>query len=144
MGRKIFVNLAVADLDRSKAFFEALGFGFNPQCTDATAACMVISDDIYAMLLTREKFGSFAPRPIADSHAVTEVLTCISFDSKDDVDRIAALAVANGGRVVGEPKDHECMYYRSFEDPDGHVWEVMWMDPAVATGQPFETSIVGQ
>lgn len=130
MSRKIFVNLPVKDLDRSKAFFAGLGYTFNPQFTDATAACMVISDDIYAMLLTHEKFAMFSPRPISDAHAATEVLTCLSVESREKVHEIADAALAGGGKEVRESQDHGFMLFRSFEDLDGHVWEIMWMDPA--------------
>lgn len=130
MSRKIFVNLPVKDLDRSKAFFASLGYTFNPQFTDATAACMVISDDIYAMLLTHEKFAMFSPRPISDAHAATEVLTCLSVESREKVHEIADAALAGGGKEVRECQDHGFMLFRSFEDLDGHVWEIMWMDPA--------------
>jgi predicted lactoylglutathione lyase len=130
MPQMIFVNLPVKDLPKSKAFFEALGFSFNPQFSDETAACMVISDTIYAMLLTHEKFAGFAPQPIADSNKVTEVLTCLSRESRADVDSMVKAAVAAGGKTYAEPQDHGFMYGHGFQDPDGHVWELMWMDPA--------------
>lgn len=130
MPQMIFVNLPVKDLPKSKAFFEALGFSFNPQFSDETAACMVISDTIYAMLLTHEKFAGFAPQPIADSSQVTEVLTCLSRESRADVDSMVKAAVAAGGKTYAGPQDHGFMYGHGFQDPDGHVWELMWMDPA--------------
>lgn len=133
--RMIFVNLPVRDLDRSKAFFEALGFHFNPQFTDATAACLVISPHIHAMLLTHEKFQSFTHRPICDARASTEVLIALSCESREEVDRLVDKAIANGGAQFRDPADHGFMYERNFEDPDGHVWECFWMDPAaVPTG----------
>ena len=130
MARKIFVNLSVQDLQRSMAFFAALGFAFNKQFTDDTAACMVISDDIYAMLLTHAKFREFTRKEIADATEVTEVLTCLSADSKAEVDRLADAALAAGGTEAREPMDYGFMYGRSFQDPDGHIWEVIWMDPS--------------
>jgi predicted lactoylglutathione lyase len=130
MSTKIFVNLAVKDLDRSKAFFKQLGFTFNPQFTDETAACMVITDDIYAMLLTYPKFKEFTKKDIADAHKTTEVLTCLSFDSKDEVNELVDKAVAAGGTEAREPQDYGFMYGRSFNDPDGHIWEIIWMDPS--------------
>ena len=99
MPTKIFVNLAVKDLDRSKALFERLGFTFNPQFTDETAACMVVTDDIYAMLLTHPKFKEFTKKDVADAHKTTEVLTCLSFDSKEKVNEIVDNAVAAGGNI---------------------------------------------
>ena len=130
MSTKIFVNLAVKDLDRSKAFFDRLGFTFNPQFTDETAACMVIADDIYAMLLTHPKFKEFTKKDIADAHNATEVLTCLSFDSKDEVNKIVDTAVAAGGTEAREPQDYGFMFGRSFNDLDGHIWEIIWMDPS--------------
>ena len=132
MSTKIFVNLPVRDLDRSMAFFKTLGFSFNPHFTDATAACMVIAEDIYAMLLTHQKFEMFATRPISDAHKSTEVLTALSFESKERVDEIVGKAVAAGGHEARKPQDHGFMYTRTFDDPDGHVWEIFWMDPAFA------------
>jgi uncharacterized protein len=128
MATKIFVNLAVKNLERSKVFFEQLGFTFNPQFTDETAACMVIADDIYAMLLTHPKFKEFTKKDIAAAHGTTEVLTCLSFDSKDKVDEIIDKAVAAGGTEAREPMDYGFMYGRSFNDLDGHIWEIIWMD----------------
>ena len=130
MTMKIFVNLAVKDLDRSIVFFKWLGFTFNPQFTDETAACLVIADDIYAMLLTHSKFKEFTKKDIADAHKTTEVLTCLSFDSKDEVNELVDKAVAAGGTEAREPQDYGFMYGRSFNDPDGHIWEIIWMDPS--------------
>jgi len=133
MSRLIFVNLPVADLDRSIAFYEAIGATKNPMFSDATGACMVVSDVIHVMILTHDKFRQFTPRPISDAKAGTEVLLCISADSREAVDEIAEAAIGAGGREVREPQDHGFMYGRSFEDPDGHIWEPMWMDMAAAT-----------
>jgi predicted lactoylglutathione lyase len=131
MSRKIFVNLPVRDLKRAMAFFERLGFTFNPQFTDETAACMVISGDIYAMLLTHAKFTQFTRKPIADATQVTEVLVCLALESKAEVDKLAKAALAGGGTEASPTADHGFMYARSFHDLDGHVWELIWMDPAV-------------
>jgi predicted lactoylglutathione lyase len=128
----IFVNLPVADLDAAKAFYEAIGFTNNPQFTDETAACMVLSEAIHVMLLTHAKFAQFTPRPIADAHRSTEVLICLSRDSRAAVDSITELALAAGGREPREAQDYGFMYGRAFEDPDGHIFEVMWMDMAAA------------
>ena len=127
---KIFVNLAVEDLDKSVAFFEAVGFSFNPQFTDETAACMVMSEDIYAMLLTHAKFAAFTNKPIVDARNATEVLTAVSVESKAQVNELVDKAIAAGGKEEREPMDYGFMFGRSFEDPDGHIWEVIWMNPA--------------
>ena len=130
MSTKIFVNLPVKDLDKSKEFFGKLGYSFNTQFTDATAACMVISDDIYAMLLTHAKFKEFTKKDIADATRTTEVLVCLSADSKDKVNQMADAAVKAGATVTRDPQDHGFMFERSFNDLDGHIWEIMWMDPS--------------
>ena len=126
--RKIFVNLPVKDLDKSMTFFKALGFTFNAQFTDETAACMVMSDDIYAMLLTHDKFKQFTPKAIADATKSSEVLTCLSAESKEAVNKMADAALKAGGQKLREPQDYGFMYERSFQDPDGHIWEIIWMD----------------
>jgi predicted lactoylglutathione lyase len=131
----IFVNLPVKDLVKSMAFFEALGFSFNPQFTDETAACMVISDTIFAMLLTHEKFAGFSPKPIADTSKTTEVLIALSRDDREAVDAIVKAALAAGGSTFNQPQDHGFMYGHAFRDLDGHVWEVFWMDPAAVQAQ---------
>ncbi len=128
--RQIFVNLPVKDLAKSVTFFKALGFAFNSQFTDETAACMVISDDIYAMLLIHDKFRQFTPKAIADAAATSEVLTCISQESRDAVNKLVDDALKAGATKLREPQDYGFMFERSFQDPDGHIWEVMWMDPA--------------
>src|SRR5687768_14926778 len=129
MPTKIFVNLPVKDLKKSMSFYEALGFRNNPQFTDDTAACMVISEDIYVMILTEAKFKTFTPKPIADATKSTEVLTALSRDSRSDVDDAIRKATAAGGSTYAEPKDYGFMYQHGFQDPDGHIWEVFWMDP---------------
>lgn len=135
MPQMIFVNLPVKDLAKAMAFFEALGFSFNPQFTDETAACMVISDTIFAMLLTHEKFAGFSPKPIADTDKTTEVLIALSRDDRAAVDAIVKAALAAGGSTFNEPQDDGFMYGHAFRDLDGHVWEVFWMDPAAAQAQ---------
>jgi predicted lactoylglutathione lyase len=130
MGNQIFVNLPVADLKKSMAFFQALGFGFNPQFTDDKAACMVVSDDIFVMLLVREYFGTFTPKPIVDAKQSTEVLVALSRESRKDVDDLVRKAVAAGGATYSDAKDLGFMYQHGFQDPDGHIWELFWMDPA--------------
>ena len=130
MATSIFVNLPVKDLEKSKEFFSKLGYGFNQQFTDEKAACMVISETIYAMLLTEPFFKGFIPnREISDSAKTKEVLLALSADSKQQVDDIAEKAIAAGGKQFRNPEDHGFMFERSFEDLDGHVWEVVWMDP---------------
>ena len=128
MPKQIFVNLPVADLAAAKAFYEAIGARNNPQFTDETAACMVFSDTIHVMLLTHDKFRQFTPKRVADAHATSEVLIAISADSREAVDEITDKALAAGGREAREKQDYGFMYSRSFEDPDGHIWEPMWMD----------------
>lgn len=128
MSRQIFVNLPVRDLDRAKAFFSQLGFSFNPRFSDATAACMVVADNILVMLLTHEKFSGFTPGPICDARASTEVLVCLSCDSRDEVDDFVRKALAAGGSTFREPEDHGFMYGHAFQDPDGHVWELAYVD----------------
>jgi uncharacterized protein len=127
---KIFVNLAVKRLDRSIEFFKKLGFTFNAQFTDETAACMVMSDDIYAMLLTEKKFGEFTKKAIADATKTTEVLTCLAVDSRGEVNRIVDAALKADATEAREAMDHGFMFGRSFNDLDGHIWEIIWMDPS--------------
>lgn len=136
MSRLIFVNLPVADLPAARAFYEAIGFTNNPTFTDETAACMVLSDVIHVMLLTHDKFAQFTPKRIADAHETSEVLICISAGSREEVDAITDKAIAAGGREPREKQDYGFMYGRSFEDPDGHMWGVNWMDLAAAPLQP--------
>ena len=134
MPKLIFVNLPVADLSRATAFYEAVGARKDERFCDGTASCMVFSETIHAMLLTHDKFRRFTPKPIADAKTATEVLICVSADSREGVDDMVAKAGAAGGRADPSPKqDHGFMYGRSFEDPDGHIWEVMWLDLEAAT-----------
>ena len=129
MSTKIFVNLPVKDLKQSIEFFTKLGYTFNPQFTDETATCMIISDDIFAMLLTHDKFKSFTPKEICDATKSTEVLVCLSCESREQVDELVRRAVAAGGTTYNKPQDHGFMYGHGYQDLDGHIWEVMWMDP---------------
>ena len=131
MSQKMFVNLPVRDLSKSIDFFKALGYSFNPQFTDATAACMVISEDhIYAMLLTEAFFQSFTKKPVADANQSTEVLLCLTCDSRAEVDALVAKALAAGGKAPNPPQDMGFMYSHGFEDLDGHVWELVHMGAA--------------
>ena len=128
MSTRIFVNLPVKRLQGSIAFFSQLGFRFEPRFTDDTAACMIVSDDIYVMLLTEAKFRSFTPNPICDAHKSTEVLIALSRDNRAAVDQMVANAIAAGGSTYREAKDHGFMYEHGFRDPDGHIWELVYMD----------------
>jgi predicted lactoylglutathione lyase len=130
----IFVNLPVKDLEASKRFFGALGFGFNPQFTDENAACMIVEENIYVMLLTEPRFRDFINGEISDAENTTEVLTALSADSRAQVDDLLAKALAAGAKPWKPVIDFGSMYGCSFQDPDGHVWEVMWMDPAAVQG----------
>ena len=138
MAKMIFVNLPVSDLARATAFYQAVGAEKNEQFCDGAASCMVFSETIHAMLLTHDKFRQFTPKKIADAKTSSEVLICISADSREAVDDVVAKAQGAGGRVDPGPKqDYGFMYGRSFEDPDGHIWEVMWMDvEATKAAQP--------
>jgi predicted lactoylglutathione lyase len=134
MAKMIFVNLPVNDLARATTFYQAIGATKNPQFSDDTASCMVFSDTIYAMLLTHDKFRQFTPKTIANARTTSEVLICLSAESREAVDDILGKAKAGGGTPDPSPKqDFGFMYGRSFEDPDGHIWEVMWMDVEAAT-----------
>jgi predicted lactoylglutathione lyase len=134
MSKKIFVNLPVKDLDKSMEFFEQLGYTFNPQFTDEKAACMVISDDIYTMLVTEPFFRTFTTRDVVDAKQSKEVLIALSADSKEQVIEHTDKAVAAGATMTNE-QDHGFMYYRAYEDLDGHQWEILWMDPAAVNPQ---------
>lgn len=130
MGTKIFVNLPVNDLKRSVGFFGKLGYKVNPQFTDETAACLVINDDIYVMLLTQRKFKEFTPKEICDTTKSTEVLVCLSCESREQVNEMVSIAVASGGATYAEAKDYGFMYQHGFQDPDGHIWELIYMEPS--------------
>lgn len=127
--RKLFVNLAVRDLKKAKPFFSTLGFEFNPQFTDDKAACMVVSEEAYVMLLTEPFFRTFTKREPCDTSRQTEGMFALSCTSRAEVDQLVQKAIAAGGKQAGDPQDHGFMYGRSFYDLDGHHWEVLWMDP---------------
>lgn len=130
MSRKVFINLPVADLRRSVDFFTALGYQFNPQFTDEKATCMIVSDDIYVMLLVESFFKTFTPKPVADAKQTTEVLVCLSAESRAEVEEIVSKAVAAGARTPMPAQDHGFMFQHGFEDLDGHQWEYAYMQPA--------------
>ena len=134
MARMIFVNLPVDDLASSMAFYSAVGARNEPKFTNEAAAMMVFSDTISVMLLTKPFYATFTPKPIADAHVSSQVLLCLSADSAADVDALVEKAGGSGGKADPGPRQEMggMMYGRSFEDPDGHHWEVMWMDPAAA------------
>jgi predicted lactoylglutathione lyase len=136
MHKQIFVNLAVADLPRSRAFFESLGLSFNPQFSNDQGACLVLGENLFAMLLTREFFKSFIDKQIADSRQTAEVLTCLSCESRAEVDALVAKAVKAGGTAHRQPQDHGFMYGHGFEDLDGHIWELSFMDMSAVPPQP--------
>ncbi len=130
MSTKIFVNLPVKDLNKSVDFFTKLGYTFNPQFTDEKATCMIISDDIFVMLLVETFFKSFIKKEIADATKSAESIICLSADSKEKVDEMVSKAVAAGATTPNEKQDQGFMYSHGFQDLDGHLWEIMWMDPA--------------
>ena len=136
MTKMIFVNLPVADLPKSKAFYEAIGFTNNPQFTNDQAAAMMWSDAIVVMLLRHEFWKTFTSKTIPDAHASAQVMLCVGMDGREAVDSIVGAAAGAGGKADPNPaQDMGFMYGRSFEDPDGHIWEPMWMDPKVAAGE---------
>ena len=135
MSNQIFVNLPVRDLARAVEFFGKLGYRFDPRFTDASATCMQIGENSFAMLLVESRFRDFTPKPIADAKRATEVLVALSHDSRAAVDRIVEDALAAGAGRSCEPKDHGFMYQWGFEDLDGHLWEHFWMDPAAVPPQ---------
>lgn len=135
MTQKIFVNFPVKDLKKSMAFFTQVGYEFNRQFTDETAACMVVSDDIYAMLLTEPKFQGFIPGAICDTTTASEVLICLSAESRQAVDERVERALAAGGTAFNQPVDYGFMYSRTFQDLDGHLWTILYMDPSVVQRQ---------
>ncbi|MBA3514526.1 MAG: VOC family protein [Pyrinomonadaceae bacterium] len=130
MTTKIFVNLPVKNLNKSIEFFTELGFTFNPQFTDETATCMVVSEDIFVMLLTHEKFKTFTPKEICDATKSNEVLVCLSSESRREVDEMVRKAVTAGGTTYNEPQDHGFMYAHGFQDLDDHIWELIYMEPS--------------
>lgn len=139
MSKMIFVNLPVTDLARSTAFYQALGAAKNEQFSDATASCIVISDAIHVMLLTHDKWRQFTAKRIPDARESAQVMLALSEDSREAVDTLVNRAAGAGGTPDPNPvQDLGFMYGRSFEDPDGHIWETFWMDPAAATGAPSD------
>jgi predicted lactoylglutathione lyase len=128
MATKIFVNLPVKNLDQSVAFFTKLGFSFNPQFTDEKATCMIVGENIFAMLLVESFFKTFTKKEIANAHKSTEVLLAIDAGSKNEVQDMVSKAVAAGGSTYMDPQDHGWMYQHSFADLDGHQWEILFMD----------------
>ena len=135
-GRMLSVNMPVADLERSKAFFAKLGFSYNPAFSDESAACMLVGEQAFVMLLSREKFAEFSKLPIADPATHALALYCFSVSSRDEVDAVSAAALAAGASEADGAEDHGFMYSRSFFDLDGHGWQVMWMDPVAAAQGP--------
>lgn len=135
MGHKIFISLPVKDLPASRAFWEALGYHFSKQFSDDTAACLVITDDIYVMIQTHAKFGEFVAKPIIDATKSTEAIFTLSCDSKEDVHRLADAALKAGGKEASPPDDYGFMFSRNFHDLDGHNWNLVYMDPSYVQPQ---------
>ena len=129
MASQIYVNLPVKDLDRSVAFFTKLGYTFNPQFTNANATCMIVGENIFVMLLVEKFFKTFTPNAICDATKNTEVIVCLSAESREKIDETVRTAVAAGGRIYKEAQDHGFMYGHGFQDPDGHIWELVYMQP---------------
>jgi predicted lactoylglutathione lyase len=129
MATQIFVNLPVKDLKRSVAFFTRLGFAFNPQFTDENATCMIVGENIFVMLLVEAYFKTFTPKTLCDAKKQTEVIVCLSAESRADVDAMVGKAVTAGGTAPNQSKDHGFMYQHGFQDLDGHLWELVHMEP---------------
>lgn len=138
MPRLLFLNLPVSDLPASRAFFAALGFGFDEKLCDEQAACMVVSEQAYVMLLQRDRFADFVTKPVADAEQATALTVAVSTEDREAVDAFHEAALAAGAAPAKEPQDYGFMYGRSFHDLDGHLWEVMWMDPVAAEKGPAE------
>jgi predicted lactoylglutathione lyase len=137
MAKMIFINLPVRNLPKAKAFYEAIGAVNNPQFTDDTAACMVLSESINVMLLTHDKWATFTKKPISNAHKAGEVMLALSSESRAAVSAMTDAAGKSGGKAdINPPQDHGFMFGRSFEDPDGHVWEAVWMDPNAMPQHP--------
>ncbi|NMG75428.1 VOC family protein [Aromatoleum diolicum] len=132
MARQIYVNLPVKELKRTSEFFGALGFAFEPKFSNDDAICMIIADNIFVMLLVERFFQTFIKKEVCDAKKSTEVLLCLSCDSRDHVNALVAKAVAAGGSIPRDAKDHGFMYEHAFEDPDGHIWELIYMEPDAA------------
>ena len=138
MAKQMFLNLPVKDLDKSVGFFTALGFSFNPDFTDENATCMIINEDAFVMLLVENYFKTFTSKPVADARSTTEAIMSFSLDSREAVDELVRTALTAGGTPSEEAQDYGFMYTHSFQDPDGHLWEVFWMDPA---GPPKDAAL---
>ncbi|HEX6927404.1 MAG TPA: VOC family protein [Longimicrobiaceae bacterium] len=143
MARQLFVNLPVKDLDRSVEFFTKLGYTFNPQFTDENATCMIIGENNYAMLLVEDYFRTFTDKEIIDAHKGIEVTIAVALDSREEVDEHVRLAREAGARVPREPQDYGFMYQHAFQDLDGHLWEVFYMDPSAIPDQAAEAAKAG-
>jgi predicted lactoylglutathione lyase len=142
MATKIFVNLPVKDLQQSINFFTQLGFTFNPQFTDDTATCMILGENIFAMLLTEKRFKDFTKKEISDATKTTEVLLALDAESREQVDEMIQKAIAAGGTTYSEPMDHGWMYIHSFADLDGHQWEIAYMDESAIPTAPAQENLV--
>lgn len=139
MATQIFINLPVKDLKRSKDFFSALGFSFNPQFSDDKAACLILGENIFSMLLTEPFFQTFTKKEISDASKSTEVLIAIDVESREEVDEMVNKAVAAGGTTYMDGQDHGWMYQRSFADPDGHQWEILYTDESALPQENLNT-----
>jgi hypothetical protein len=133
MATNIFVNLPVRDLPKSVKFFTHLGYSFNQHYTDAGATCMIVAENIFVMLLTEERFKTFTPKSLCDAHTATEVLVCLQVESRAEVTALVNKAIEAGGAAYKEPQDHGFMYGHGFQDLDGHLWEIIYMDSAPPT-----------
>jgi uncharacterized protein len=138
MSRLIFLNLPVRDLPASRSFFDALGFSFDERFCDDKAACMVVSEQAWVMLLERDRFADFVTKPVADANEATALTVAVSAEDREGVDAFAEAALGAGATPAKEPQEYGFMYQRSFHDLDGHLWEVMWMDPVAAEKGPAE------
>lgn len=138
MTRQLFVNLPVKDLAKTVEFFTALGFSFNPDFTDENASCMIVNDDAYVMLLVESYFKTFTSKTVADARSTSEAIMAFSLESREAVDQLVRTALTSGGTPSEEAQDYGFMYTHSFQDPDGHLWEVFWMDPA---GPPKDAAL---
>jgi uncharacterized protein len=134
MASQIFLNLPVKNLDASVAFFTKMGYTFNAQFTNADATCMIVNEHIYVMLLVKKYFKTFVTKKIADAHKTVQMLVGLSFDSKEDVNKMVDAAIAAGAVEARDPLDHGFMYTRAFNDLDGHIWEMFWMDSSAVQG----------
>jgi predicted lactoylglutathione lyase len=136
MGKEIFINLPVKDLEKTSRFFEQMGYSFNPQFSDERAKCMIISDDIYVMLLVEPFFRSFTGKEVSDTSKTCDCILSLAEDSQTAVDKMMEKCIAAGGRDISKPQEVDFMYTRTFEDPDGHHWEIFHMDMAKVPNEP--------